>query len=213
MCCENKWWLERWKNTRFNYPSKRYLEDEICCRLKIRRFRIKLNILIVPFVLYASKWIMRTNGGSQENMLRLDVIVDKRCLDSACIDRLKKRSSQAKLSRDLRGGSDGMSRAVADNFILSAVDLPDLPLPPTDTRNIHVFRYRAASSHHPPRPRCRRQFLCVASSWSYKRISSSTVCWVARYRLHMYAQRDQQEKALLIDPSSARFSHEKLIIT
>lgn len=64
----------------------------------------------------------------------------------------KKRPSSAKLSRDLRGGSDRMSRAVADNFILSAVDLPDLPpslppLPPVDTRNVHAFRHRAASSH------------------------------------------------------------------
>lgn len=32
-----------------------------------------------------------------------------------------------------------MSRAVADNFILSAVDLPDLPLPPIDTRESTRF--------------------------------------------------------------------------
>lgn len=95
----------------------------------------------------------------------------RRCLEYVCAHERatkvpKKCPSSAKLSKDLRGGSDGMSRAVADNFILSAADLPDLPLPPieVDTRNLHVFHYPAAVSFVPfvaLRPRC-LQFLCVA---------------------------------------------------
>lgn len=105
----------------------------------------------------------------------------------------KKRPSSAKLSRDLRGGSDGMSRAVADNFILSAADLPDPPLPS------HRGRHEEPTCF-PPSTRRLRRFARLpglvasanfsASPWSYKRISASTVHRVARYRPHIGCARD-----------------------